>query len=138
MFLSRCISRERSEDTLQRLLEKVNRVPLHEDFHFRVTNGQRAEVKRVLHCEGISLLSASDSPQRSLFLYKRIPPTTTNLMSNLIPLILLLAIFTPVHLVLFISQDENMIQPLLDRSDAAGIFTADDIFDLTRKFQRFF
>ena len=46
MFLSRCISRERSEDTLQRLLEKVNRVPLHEDFHFRVTNGQRAEVKR--------------------------------------------------------------------------------------------
>ena len=37
---------ERSEDTLQRLLEKVNRVPLHEDFHFRVTNGQRAEVKR--------------------------------------------------------------------------------------------
>ena len=37
----------RSEDTLQRLLEKVNRVPLHEDFHFRVTNGQRAEVKRV-------------------------------------------------------------------------------------------
>ena len=31
---------------LQRLLEKVNRVPLHEDFHFRVTNGQRAEVKR--------------------------------------------------------------------------------------------
>ena len=59
-------------------------------------------------------------------------------MSNLIPLILLLAIFTPVHLVLFISQDENMIQPLLDRSDAAGIFTADDIFDLTRKFQRFF
>ena len=36
----------RSEDTLQRLLEKVNRVPLHEDFHFRVTNGQRAEVKR--------------------------------------------------------------------------------------------
>ena len=51
MFLSRCISRERSEDTLQRLLEKVNRVPLHEDFHFRVTNGQRAEVKRVLHCD---------------------------------------------------------------------------------------
>ena len=46
VFLSRCISRERSEDTLQRLLEKVNRVPLHEDFHFRVTNGQRAEVKR--------------------------------------------------------------------------------------------
>ena len=46
MFLSRCISVERSEDTLQRLLEKVNRVPLHEDFHFRVTNGQRAEVKR--------------------------------------------------------------------------------------------
>ena len=46
MFLSRCISRERSEDTLQRLLEKVNRVPLHEDFHFRVTNGHRAEVKR--------------------------------------------------------------------------------------------
>ena len=91
-----------------------------------------------MHREGISLLSASDSPQRSLFLYKRIPPTTTNLMSNLIPLILLLAIFTPVHLVLFISQDENMIQPLLDRSDAAGIFTADDIFDLTRKFQRFF
>ncbi len=43
MFLSRCISVERSEDTLQRLLEKVNRVPLHEDFHFRVTNGQRAE-----------------------------------------------------------------------------------------------
>ena len=36
----------RSEDTLQRLLEKVNRVPLHEDFYFRVTNGQRAEVKR--------------------------------------------------------------------------------------------
>ncbi len=33
---------------------------------------------------------------------------------------------------------QNMIQPLLDRSDAAGIFTADDIFDLTRKFQRFF
>ena len=31
---------------MQRLLEKVNRVPLHEDFHFRVTNGQRAEVKR--------------------------------------------------------------------------------------------
>jgi hypothetical protein len=31
---------------LQRLLEKVNRVPLHEDFHFRVTNSQRAEVKR--------------------------------------------------------------------------------------------
>ena len=54
MFLSRCISVERSEDTLQRLLEKVNRVPLHEDFHFRVTNGQRAEVKRALHCEGIS------------------------------------------------------------------------------------
>ena len=46
VFLSRCISVERSEDTLQRLLEKVNRVPLHEDFHFRVTNGQRAEVKR--------------------------------------------------------------------------------------------
>ena len=39
-------SQERSEDTLQRLLEKVNLVPLHEDFHFRVTNGQRAEVKR--------------------------------------------------------------------------------------------
>ena len=46
MFLSRCISRERSEDTLQRLLEKVNRVPLHEDFPFEITNGQRAEVKR--------------------------------------------------------------------------------------------
>ena len=51
VFLSRCIDKERSEDTLQRLLEKVNRVPLHEDFHFRVTNGQRAEVKRVLHCD---------------------------------------------------------------------------------------
>ena len=50
VFLSRCISVERSEDTLQRLLEKVNRVPLHEDFHFRVTNGQRAEVKRA--CSG--------------------------------------------------------------------------------------
>ena len=56
MFLSRCISVERSEDTLQRLLEKVNRVPLHEDFHFRVTNGQRAEVKRV--AIGIKLILA--------------------------------------------------------------------------------
>ena len=123
---------------MQRLLEKVNRVPLHEDFHFRVTNGQRAEVKRALHCEGISLISASNPSLRIYMPSKRISPTTTNLTSNLIPLILLLAIFTPVHLVLFISQDENMIQPLLDRSDAAGIFTADDIFDLTRKFQRFF
>ena len=79
MFLSRCISRERSEDTLQRLLEKVNRVPLHEDFHFRVTNGQRAEVERALHCEGISLLSASDPPLRSYSTPKRITPTTTNL-----------------------------------------------------------
>ncbi len=73
VFLSRCISRERSEDTLQRLLEKVNRVPLHEDFHFRVTNGQRAE-------------KASNAPRRNIpalrpirhkevfFLYKRIPP----------------------------------------------------------------
>ena len=51
LLREQCIDRERSEDTLQRLLEKVNRVPLHEDFHFRVTNGQRAEVKRVLHCD---------------------------------------------------------------------------------------
>ncbi len=82
MFLSRCISRERSEDTLQRLLEKVNRVPLHEDFHFRVTNGQRAEVKRVLHCEGISLLSASASPPRICMSSKRITPTNTNFTHN--------------------------------------------------------
>ena len=54
---------------------------MHEDFHFRVTNGQRAEVKRALHCEGISLLSASASPQRSFLIYKRITPTTTNLYS---------------------------------------------------------
>ena len=46
LLREQCIDKERSEDTLQRLLEKVNRVPLHEDFHFRVTNGQRAEVKR--------------------------------------------------------------------------------------------
>ena len=39
----RCISRERSEDTLQRLLEKVNRVPLHEDstFELQTVNGLR-------------------------------------------------------------------------------------------------
>lgn len=43
-----------------------------------------------------------------------------------------------VHLVLFISQDEDMIQSLFDRSDAAGILTADDILDLTWKLQRFF
>ena len=77
MFLSRCISRERSEDTLQRLLEKVNRVPLHEDFHFRVTNGQRAEVKRALHCEGISLISASDLSLRIYMPSKRIITTNT-------------------------------------------------------------
>ena len=79
VFLSRCISRERSEDTLQRLLEKVNRVPLHEDFHFRVTNGQRAEVKRALHCEGISLISASDPSLRIYMPSKRIITTNTNL-----------------------------------------------------------
>ncbi len=77
MFLSRCISVERSEDTLQYLLEKVNRVPLHEDFHFRVTNGQRAEVKRALHCEGISLISASDLSLRIYMPSKRIITTNT-------------------------------------------------------------
>ena len=86
VFLSRCISRERSEDTLQRLLEKVNRVPLHEDFHFRVTNGQRAEVKRACtareylcfprplrHQEFVCLLSVSPQQiQISLHKFHRI------------------------------------------------------------------
>ena len=67
---------------MQRLLEKVNRVPLHEDFHFRVTNGQRAEVKRALHCEGISLISASDPSLRIYMPSKRIITTTTNLLMS--------------------------------------------------------
>ena len=90
MFLSRCISRERSEDTLQRLLEKVNRVPLHEDFHFRVTNGQRAEVKRactakeypffprpICHQEFVCLLSVS--PQQIQIFYVKKLSVSANL-----------------------------------------------------------
>ena len=77
-FLSRCISRERSEDTLQRLLEKVNRVPLHEDFHFRVTNGQRAEVKRACTAKEYPYFPRPIRYKEVFFLYKRITPTTTN------------------------------------------------------------
>ena len=90
VFLSRCISRERSEDTLQRLLEKVNRVPLHEDFHFRVTNGQRAEVKRACtareylcfprplrHQEFVCLLSVS--PQQIQIFYVKKLSVSANL-----------------------------------------------------------
>ena len=56
---------------MQRLLEKVNRVPLHEDFHFRVTNGQRAEVKRVLLCD------ATTRADIRLFKSERVPRTGT-------------------------------------------------------------
>ena len=86
MFLSRCISVERSEDTLQRLLENVNRVPLHEDFHFRVTNGQRAEVKRVLHCDATARADMDAPPlllREQCIDKERSEDTLPNLLRNI-------------------------------------------------------
>ena len=52
--------------------------------------------------------------------------------------VFLFAIFAAVNLALGISQNKNLIQFLLNGSDAAGIFALNDIFDLTWQVQFFF
>lgn len=52
--------------------------------------------------------------------------------------VFLFAIFAAVNLALSVSQNKNLIQFLLNGSDAAGIFALNDIFDLTWQVQFFF
>ena len=52
--------------------------------------------------------------------------------------IFLLAILTPVNLILFICKNKNLIQSLLDGSNAARILAFDHVDNLIRKFQFFF
>ena len=47
--------------------------------------------------------------------------------------VFLFAVFAAVDLLLLISENEDMIQSLLDGGDAAGIFAVDDVFDLLWK-----
>ena len=67
---------------MQRLLEKVNRVPLHEDFHFRVTNGQRAEVKRACTAKEYPCFPRPIRHKEVFFFTSVSPPTTTNFPLN--------------------------------------------------------
>ncbi len=50
-------------------------------------------------------------------------------------MILLFTIFTAIDLIFLISQKENMFQSLFNGGDTPGIFAADDIYNLFRKFQ---
>ena len=84
MFLSRCISREHSEDTLQRLFRE-SRIECHctKISTFELQTVQRAEVKRVVRCEGMCPAFASASPPRICMSSKRISPkTNTNFTRN--------------------------------------------------------
>ena len=51
LLREQCIDRERSEDTLPNLLRNVNRSASARVFPRSLTSCQRAEVKRVLHCD---------------------------------------------------------------------------------------
>lgn len=51
--------------------------------------------------------------------------------------IFLFAVFAPVDLILFICENEYMIQALFDGCDAARVFAADHIADLFGQFQIF-
>src|SRR5699024_6407043 len=53
-------------------------------------------------------------------------------------LILFFAVHAPVDFLLRVSQDEYMVQLLLDRGDAPGILAPDDIFYLLGKMERLF
>lgn len=51
--------------------------------------------------------------------------------------ILLFAVFAAVDLVLLVCQGEDMLQPLLDRSDTSWVPAVDDISDLSREMKVF-
>ncbi|RGK41509.1 hypothetical protein DXD17_04470 [[Ruminococcus] lactaris] len=51
LLCEQCIDRERSEDALPNLLRNVNRSASARMFPRSLTSCQRAEVKRVLHCD---------------------------------------------------------------------------------------
>ena len=52
--------------------------------------------------------------------------------------VLFFAVLAAVDLFFFVCQEENVIQFLLNGSDASGIFTVDDIHKLFRELQVFF
>ena len=54
------------------------------------------------------------------------------------PAVFLFAVFAAVNFFFRVCQEEDMIQSLLDRRDAAGIFAFDDVGELFRQMQHLF
>ena len=69
-------------------------MPLHEHFHVSVTSCQRAEVKRVLHCDATTSADMDALLSKNSLLPVYFLPTTTNFYSTAICLTEAIARFT--------------------------------------------
>ena len=90
LLREQCSDRERSEDTLPNLLRNVNRSASARVFPRSLTSCQRAEVKRVLHCDAttsvdMDALLSETIPAPGIFSLQQlqIHPTTERILCTL-------------------------------------------------------